>query len=142
MIGHDNVDIDTADEELQKWLTYYFKHDGDPAQLTLSSDASISSPSNILNQIRKCVRNSELELAQVLPLVTANTAQVLKLKDRGKLEPHMKADVLVLDRETLELKEVIARGRRLLKDGKPAAVEAFIEESNRAIQLIGKEAQD
>lgn len=22
MIGHDNVDIDTADEELQKWLTY------------------------------------------------------------------------------------------------------------------------
>ena len=23
MIGHDNVDIDTADKELQKWLTYY-----------------------------------------------------------------------------------------------------------------------
>ncbi|MEN3327499.1 MAG: hypothetical protein V7638_2306 [Acidobacteriota bacterium] len=37
------VDIDTANEDLQKWLTYYFDHDGDPAQLTLSSDASISS---------------------------------------------------------------------------------------------------
>jgi hypothetical protein len=31
----------------------------------------------------------------------------------------MKADVLVLERDTLELKEVIARGRRLLRDGKP-----------------------
>ena len=136
------VDIDTAAEDLQKWLTYYFKHDGDPARLTLSSDASISSPSNILNQIRKCVRNSELELAQVLPLATANTAEVLKLKDRGKLEPQMKADVLVLDRKTLELREVIARGRRLLKDGKALAAEAFIEDSNRSIQLVGKEAQD
>jgi beta-aspartyl-dipeptidase (metallo-type) len=43
----------------------------------------------------------------------------LKLNDRGKLEPQMKADVLVLERDTLELKEVIARGRRLLRDGKP-----------------------
>jgi beta-aspartyl-dipeptidase (metallo-type) len=136
------VDFDTAAEDLQKWVTYYFKHDGDPARLTLSSDASIGSPSNILNQLRKCVRNSEFELAQVLPLATANTAEVLKLKDRGKLEPKMKADVLVLDRKTLELREVIARGRRLLKDGKALAAEAFIEDSNRSIQLVGKEAQD
>src|SRR5688500_10054580 len=113
------VDIDTVNEDLQKWLTYYFEHDGDPAQLTLSSDASISSPANILSQIRECVRNSDFELAQLLPLVTENTARVLKLKDRGKLEPRMKADVLVLERDTLELKEVIAHGRRLLKDGKP-----------------------
>ena len=114
------VDIDTANQDLQKWLTYYFENDGDPAQLTISSDASISSPSNILRQIRECVRNSDFELAQLLPLVTANTARVLKLNDRGKLEPQMKADLLVLERDTLELKEVIARGRRLLRDGKPA----------------------
>jgi hypothetical protein len=38
----------------------------------------------------------------------------------------MKADLLLLDRKTLELKEVIACGRRLLKDGKP----------------VGKEVQD
>src|SRR5687767_11937294 len=72
------VDIDTVNEDLQKWLTYYFEHDGDPAQLTLSSDASISSPANILSQIRECVRNSDFELAQLLPLVTENTAQVLE----------------------------------------------------------------
>jgi beta-aspartyl-dipeptidase (metallo-type) len=113
------VDVDTVNEDLQKWLTYYFDNDGDPAQLTLSSDASISSPGNTLSQIRECVRNSDFELAQLLPLVTANTARALKLNDRGKLEPQMKADVLVLERDTLELKEVIARGRRLLRDGKP-----------------------
>jgi hypothetical protein len=54
----------------------------------------------------------------------------------------MLANVLVLDRKTLQLREVIARGRRLLKDGKVVAAEAFIEDSNRSIQLVGKEAQD
>lgn len=118
------VDIDTANEDLQKWLTYYFDHDGDPGQLTVSSDASITSPANILNQIRECVEHSALQLEQLLPLVTANTARVLKLKSRGKVEPKMKADLLLLDRKTLELKEVIACGRRLLKDGKPVGKEA------------------
>ena len=113
------VDIDTANQDLLKWLTYYFENDGDPSHLTISSDASISSPSNILRQIRECVRKSDFKLEQLVPLVTANTARVLKLKDRGKLEPQMTADLLVLDRDTLELKEVIARGRRLFKDGKP-----------------------
>ena len=37
---------------------------------------------------------------------------------------------------------MIARGRRLLKDGKVTTAEAFIEDSNRSIQLVGKEAQD
>lgn len=62
-------------EDLEKWVTYYFDHDGDPAQLTVSSDASISSPSNILNQIRACVQSSALDLEQLLPLVTENTAR-------------------------------------------------------------------
>lgn len=99
---------------------YYFDHDGDPAQLTISSDASVTSPGNVLDQIRECVEHSDLEIEQLLPLVTANTARVLKLKRHGKLEPRMKADLLLLDRKTLELKEVIACGRRLLKDGRPA----------------------
>jgi beta-aspartyl-dipeptidase (metallo-type) len=120
------VDIDTANEDLQKWLTYYFEHDGDPAQLTISSDSSITSPGNILDQIRDCVEKSDLKLERLLPLVTSNTARVLKLKRHGKLERQMKADLLLLDRKTLELKEVIACGRRLLKDGKP----------------VGKEVQD
>lgn len=70
------VDIDTANEDLQKWLTYYFEHDGDPGQLTVSSDASVASPANILDQIRDCVEHSEFQLEQLLPLVTANTARV------------------------------------------------------------------
>ena len=118
---HGNPDFN---EDLQKWLTYYFQHDGDPAQLTVSSDASVTSPANILNQIRACVEHSKFELEQLLPLVTANTTRVLKLKNRGKLEPKMKADLLLLDRKTLELKELIACGRRLLKDGKPVGKEA------------------
>lgn len=136
------VDIDVVNEDLEKWVTYYFDHDGDPAQLTVSSDASISSPSNILNQLRACVQGSAFDLEQLLPLVTQNTARALKLDNQGALEPGKVANVLVLDRKTLDLKDVIARGRRVMKEGKVSAEEAFIEESNRSIQLVGKEAQD
>ena len=136
------VDVDTVNEDLEKWVKYYFDHDGDPAQLTVSSDASISSPSNILSQIRACVQSSALDLEQLLPLATENTARALKLDNQGKLEPGMLANVLVLDRKTLELKEVIAQGRRVVKVGKVTVAEGFIEDSNRSIQLVGKEAQD
>jgi cytosine/adenosine deaminase-related metal-dependent hydrolase len=67
-------------------------------------------------------------LEQLLPLVTANTARVLKLKGHGKLEPQMKADLLLLDRKTLELKEVIACGRRLLKTASRLARKFKIKE--------------
>ena len=91
-------------------------------------------------QLRACAKRFDLE--RLLPLVTENTARVLKLDNQGKLEPGMLANVLVLDRKTLALKEVIARGRRLLKGGEMVATEAFLEDSIRSIQLTGKKAPD
>jgi beta-aspartyl-dipeptidase (metallo-type) len=131
------VDIDTAAEDLQKWVSYYFKHEGNPSQLTASSDASISSPSNLIDQLRACVDQSELRLEQLLPLVTTNPAQALKLEGRGTIKPGSHADLLILDRHTLELREVFAQGRRLFKEGKIAVHEAFLEDSNRSVSFQG-----
>jgi adenine deaminase len=47
------------------------------------------------------------------------------------------ADVLVLEKKSFELREVISGGRRLFKDGAMAFREAFLEESNRDIKLKG-----
>jgi hypothetical protein len=50
-------------------------------------------------------------LEKILPLMTSNPASFLKLKGKGKLEVGSDADILLLDKNTLKLKSVIAKGR-------------------------------
>jgi beta-aspartyl-dipeptidase (metallo-type) len=132
------VDIDTVDGDLPKQFKFYFDNGGALEKLTVSTDCSITSPQNMLEQIRSCVLEHEIPLEQILPCVTANTAKALKLEQKGKLEEGKAADVLVLRKETLEIKDVVAGGRRLMKNGRLAFKEKFLEESNRKIELTGE----
>jgi beta-aspartyl-dipeptidase (metallo-type) len=132
------VDIDTVNEDLVQWLTFYKENDGDMTKLTVSSDSSITSPSTFFEQIRSCIVEHKFPLEEILPLVTANTAKILKLDLKGRIEAGKSADCLVLEKETFELREVIVGGRRLLRDGKIAFKEAFLKDSNRRITLTGE----
>jgi beta-aspartyl-dipeptidase (metallo-type) len=131
------VDVDTVEEDLAKWLKFYLDHDGDAARLTASSDASISSPGTLYEQIRECVVNHRFPLEVVLRLVTSNTARVLKLDGKGSLDAGKDADVLVLRQGSLEIRDVIAGGQRLMRDGQVVLNEGFLKESNRIISLSG-----
>jgi len=57
------------------------------ARLSISSDASISSPGAVLEQIRDCVLRHGFALEEVLP--TANPACILRLERNGRIEPGM-----------------------------------------------------
>jgi beta-aspartyl-dipeptidase (metallo-type) len=134
------VDIDTVNEDLPQWLRFYKGNRGDMTKLTVSSDASKTSPRNLFEQIRACVLKGEFAFEEVLPLVTSNTANALKLGGKGALKPGSAADLLLLEKETLNLREVISDGKRLFKDGKLAFKEAFLKDSNRTIKLKGEKA--
>jgi beta-aspartyl-dipeptidase (metallo-type) len=136
------VDIDTVEEDLAKWLTFYLERGGDATRLTVSSDASISSPQTLYGQVRDCIINGRLAVETVLRLVTSNTARVLKLDGKGSLAAGKDADVLVIRQGSLELREVIARGRRLTSDGEVVVTQMFMEESNRSISLSGNKGDD
>jgi beta-aspartyl-dipeptidase (metallo-type) len=112
------VDMDTTEEKLAEHLQYYREHGGPLAQLTVSSDAHTpgGSPAKLYRQFVACVRDEALPLPDVLPLFTRNTAQVLKLPDKGTLAEGKEADVLVLDKESLELVHVFGKGRQFIKD--------------------------
>ncbi len=132
------VDIDTVNEDLPKWVKFYRENGGDLKKLTVSSDSSITSPKALFEQIRACVLEHDFALEEILPLVTANTAQVLKLDLKGAVAEGKAADILILKKSTLEIREVIAGGKRLFKNGKIAFKEAFLKESNRAVSLVGE----
>jgi len=133
-----HVDVDTVDTGLAGTIRYYLEHGGDPAKLTISSDSGASTPRNLFNDFRSCIRDHGFPLERILPFVTSNTAEVLKLPEKGHLEAGRDGDVVILTEDSLELVDVIARGKRMVRDGSLAVSERFLENSDRRIDLSGK----
>lgn len=135
-----HVDFDVVNGDLAKWLTFYIDNGGPLDRLTISSDTDSSTPDVFREQICGLVTKHDFTLDLVLPLVTRNPAAALKLSGKGCLEVGKEADVVILDRDTLELRDVIARGKRMVADGRPIVCERFLSRSSRAIDLVGEKA--
>ncbi len=133
-----HLDFDVVERDLAKWLTFYYEHGGPPDRLTVSSDASESSPRTLFDQLRSCVLEHGFSLEQILPHFTSNTARILQLRSKGTLEPDKDGDLLVLDPETLEIREVIARGKCMVSNGQVKVEESFLKDSERRIELYGQ----
>jgi beta-aspartyl-dipeptidase (metallo-type) len=133
------VDVDTVERDLRKWVGFYLQQGGDPARLTVSSDAAIKSPATLFEQIRECVLEGGFCLEVLLPMVTSNTARVLKLAGKGRLAQGYDADVLVLRRPSLDIEHVFAGGRQFVKNGQLNFSENFLKSSNRKIVLGGEQ---
>jgi beta-aspartyl-dipeptidase (metallo-type) len=125
------IDLDVVEQDLPKWFRYYREHGGPPDRLTASTDASLSSPRDLLAQVRACL-DAGFELADVLPLVTGNPAGILKLDTKGRVAAGADADLVVLERGSLAVVEVVAGGRRLVTGGRVAEAEPWVEGCRRA----------
>jgi beta-aspartyl-dipeptidase (metallo-type) len=136
------IDIDTVDEDLPKWLRFYLDNNGWEEKLTISSDAAKTSPSNLLDQVRSCVLDHGFSLTQVLRFVTSNTACALKIDGtKGRIAEGYLADILLLDKDSLEPRELISAGRRMMKDGAVTTKESSLKDSNREIHFGSKNAE-
>ena len=135
------VDIDVVEEDLAKWVKFYRDHDGDPAQLTVSTDASQSSPRSLHEQLVSCVLEHRLPLEDMIAFMTSNTARILKLHDKGTLETGKMGDVLVMRRDTLEVEHVLSKGEPMVRSGRLAARESWLEDSTREIALRGRKGE-
>lgn len=132
------VDFDTVNEDLARWLEFYVDNGGPLEQLTISSDAGSGTPETFYRQICGLVRKHGFTLDLVLPLVTSNPARILELEGKGRLAVGCDADVLVLEKESLTVRDVIARGVQLFADGEMVRRERFLEGSKRKISLVGE----
>lgn len=124
------VDLDVVEQDLPKWLGYYRDKGGPADRITASTDASISSPRDLLAQVRACL-DAGFALPDVLPLVTSNTASILKLPGKGRVEVGADADLVVVERGSLTVVEVVAGGRRLVKGGSVTEPEPWVKDSHR-----------
>jgi beta-aspartyl-dipeptidase (metallo-type) len=105
------VDLDVVERNLTHWLRLFSAAGGDRSMLTISTDAPIGPVSSLLEQIRAVVLDEVWPLEDAFALATRNPARVLKLDDAGVIAEGKRADLLVLDAKTLELRHTIAGGR-------------------------------
>jgi beta-aspartyl-dipeptidase (metallo-type) len=92
----------------------------------------------LLDQVRACVHELRLPLERVWPIVSINTARVLRLTNKGRIVEGGHADLLVLRRDSLELVATIARGRVLVKDGAVVVRDGWVDESDRSVNIHGE----
>ena len=101
-----------------------------PNRITISSDGQGSLPiynkqgeflgmgvgqsSCLLKEVKECVERTEIPLEIALSTITANPAEILNLKEKGKIEEGKDADLCILD-QSLQVMEVIARGKTVYK---------------------------
>ena len=132
----------TGNEEINYWETVCDEvrvckgnppHAGcrrDPKHITISSDGQGSLPifnekgeflrmgmgqsSCLLKEVKECVEKAGIPLETAISTITANPAEILSLKGKGKIQEGFDADLCVLD-QGLEIQEVIARGKSVYR---------------------------
>ena len=117
-----------------KDLKYLLDNETPVQNITLSSDAQGSLPvfdennkmigmkigqvKSLFKTIRSSVLEYELNLCDVLQTVTSNPARIFNLKHKGQIKVNNDADLLILDKDSLILDSVIAKGKILISNKK------------------------
>ncbi|MBU8853535.1 MULTISPECIES: beta-aspartyl-peptidase [Priestia] len=109
--------------------------------ITFSSDGNASLPffddngdykglqvgkvSSLFQEVRDAVLEESVPLETALQVITSNPAKVLKLSNKGHIQPGKDADLVLLNKETLTIKTVFAQGKVMVKDGVPVVKGTF-----------------
>lgn len=85
-------------------------------------------PGSLYREFKDSILIEKLPLEDVLQVVTSNVAHILKLENKGLIEKGKDADILLLDKNNLEIDTVIAKGKILMKN-KEVLIKGTFEKS-------------
>lgn len=135
-LSNQGVYIDlTADTNTVDCVDYYLQNNGDIAQLTISSDGHGSLPKFDHNNqlvgydVAKCYTLTEQlfnllkhyhqdKWDDIIALFTSNVANALTLHHKGHIHENYDADILIIDKNSNKIKNVLAKGKEMLSDYK------------------------
>lgn len=137
----DPVFLEEGEVKCSKALRIMLGENVPVGRITFSSDGQGSLPSfdadgklkgltigtsrSLWLEVRDAVRDERIPLEIAVRVITSNTADIYKLARKGRIEAGRDADLVFVDRETLEICHVIARGRVMVKDGEAVVKGTF-----------------
>jgi beta-aspartyl-dipeptidase (metallo-type) len=102
-------------------------------QITYTSDGQASLPnfdgdgeliglqigqvSSLYSEVKDAVLEEGIPLETAIKVITSNPAKILKLKQKGHVETEKDADLVLLDKNTLEVNTVFAKGKLMVENG-------------------------
>lgn len=111
-----------------------------PGYITMSSDSNGSSPifddqgkliamgigsvATLWEETVDLIRNEGIAIETAIKFVTKNVARLLKLKYKGRVHEGCDADLMLCD-DQFQIQMVFAKGRLLVKEGKPVVFGTF-----------------
>ncbi|MCM3662869.1 beta-aspartyl-peptidase [Mesobacillus subterraneus] len=105
----------------------------DISQITFTSDGQASLPdfnnegeliglkigkvSSLFKEVRDAIQQEGVSISKALRVITQNPAAILKLHQKGRIEAGKDADLVLLNKDDLTIKTVIALGKLMVEDG-------------------------
>jgi beta-aspartyl-dipeptidase (metallo-type) len=85
---------------------------------------TIARQKDLLQTLQSLLRKKIVSLEEAARLFSANAAAIYKLPSKGGIQPGTDADIILLD-DRFDLTDVLARGRRMMAEGKLLARRTF-----------------
>ncbi|PFP84435.1 beta-aspartyl-peptidase, partial [Bacillus cereus] len=81
--------------------------------------------SSLFHEVRESVLVEGIPLETALDVITTNPAQLLKLSSKGCIQTGKDADIVLLEKETLDIHSVIAKGKFMVENKVPIVKGTF-----------------
>ena len=127
--------IEEGETKCSKALKILLDEGVDQSNITFSSDGQGSMPdfdekgnfigigigkvTSLYGEVRDAILEEKVPMEKALKVITSNPADALKLLSKGYIEQGRDADLVLLDKNTLEIDTVIALGKTMVMGGKP-----------------------
>lgn len=105
------------------------------SHITFSSDGNGSMPNfnekrelirlkicnvkSLYGEVKKAILNKGIPIEIALSTITSNVAKILKLEDKGEIKSGKTADFVLVNKESLDIEDVYAKGMQVVKGGVP-----------------------
>lgn len=105
------------------------------SHITFSSDGNGSMPNfnekreliglkicnvnSLYKEVKKSILNKKIPIEIALSTITSNVAKILKLEDKGEIEAGKTADFVIVNKESLDIEDVYAKGVQVVKNKIP-----------------------
>lgn len=86
---------------------------------------------SLYEEVKKAILNEKIPIEIALKTITSNPARILKLKEKGEIKKGYSADFVLVDKDTLDIKDVYAKGKPLIID-KKIIVKGVFENKEKA----------